>query len=205
METESVKKIYAAYSKIYDALFKRLFYPRIRHAISGMHIKEGERILDLGVGTGLSLPLYPAFSEVVGIDLSSEMLRVAGKKVKELGLSHITLLEMDAMRLSFEDNSFDNVFISHVVSVVPDPAAMMSEVRRVCKKGGKVVIVNHFKSRNPMVAGLQKIIRPICKRIGWRSDLCMDEFLTKAGLKVDSISTLKKVDPWHIIMATNMK
>ncbi len=205
MEIESAKRIYKGYSTVYDALFKRFFYPRIRHAVTNMNVAPGSRILDVGVGTGLSLPLYPDHSKVIGIDLSSEMLRQAQEKVTGKGLTHVTLMEMDAMSLSFADDSFDNVFISHVVSVVPDPARVMSEVRRVCKRGGKVVIVNHFKSRNKMFAGIQKMIKPICNKIGWRSDLCMDEFLTKAGLKVDSVYTLRKVDFWHLIFATNMK
>jgi phosphatidylethanolamine/phosphatidyl-N-methylethanolamine N-methyltransferase len=205
LEHESVKRIYAGYSGVYDTLFKRFFYPRIKHAIFSMGIKSGERVLDVGVGTGLSLPLYPKHSQVVGIDISSDMLRKARRKVEEEGLSHIELREMDAMKLDFEDDSFDKVFISHVVSVVPDPKRVMSEVRRVCKDRGKVVIVNHFKSRNKMVAGMQKMINPLSRRIGWRSDLCIDEFISSSGLRIDSTFKLKKVDLWQLIFATNFK
>ncbi|MCK4738843.1 MAG: methyltransferase domain-containing protein [Deltaproteobacteria bacterium] len=205
MELEALKKIYAGYSGIYDALFKRFFYPRIRHAISTMNIDTGEKVLDVGVGTGLSLSLYPSGCDVVGIDLSSAMLRKAKEKVKKEGLSHIELLEMDAMSLKFADNSFDKVFISHVVSVVPDPHRVMSEVRRVCKDRGKVVIVNHFKSRNKIVARFEKIIDPISRKIGWRSDFCVDEFISLSGLKIDKILKLKKVDFWQLIFATNFK
>lgn len=205
MDLEAVKRIYAGYSGIYDALFKRFFYPRIRHAIASMEIKPGELVLDVGVGTGLSLPIYPPECRVIGVDLSREMLAKAGKKIKREGLDNVKLLEMDAMKLDFADNSFDKVFISHVVSVVPDPSRVMSEVRRVCKDRGKVVIVNHFKSRNRIVGSLEKVITPISKRIGWRSDLCMDEFLSYAGIKVDRVFTLRKLDFWHLIFATNFK
>lgn len=205
MELEAVRRVYNAYSKVYDALFKRFFYPRIRHAVTSMDIKPGERILDVGVGTGLSLPLYPEHCKVVGIDLSREMLAEASKKVDTMGLDHVKLLEMDAMNLSFEDDTFDNVFISHVVSVVPDHHRVMREVKRVCKKGGKVVVINHFKSRNKVLAGVEKVITPISEKIGWKSDLCMDEFLSSAGLSVDRVFTLRKVDFWHLIFATNMK
>lgn len=205
MELESIKKIYAGYSNVYDVIFKGFFYPRIKHAIHSMGIAAGDKILDVGVGTGLSLPLFPRSCKVIGIDLSGAMLKKARQKVKKLNLDHIELLEMDAMNLHFPDNAFDKVFISHVVSVVPDPYRMMSEVKRVCKKGGRIVIVNHFKSKNKVMAGMEKIFNPVSKRIGWRSDLCLDEFIKKAHLKVDKKYKLKKVDLWHVIFATNNK
>lgn len=205
MELESVKKIYKSYSSVYDVLFKRFFLPRIRHAISSMELESGSRVLDVGVGTGLSLSLYPSHSKVTGIDLSKDMLDKARQKVEDLGLINVELREMDAMALKFPDDSFDAVFISHVVSVVPDPARVMKEVRRVCKDGGRVVIVNHFKSRNKMLAGVQTLLTPISEKIGWRSDLCMDEFLSNSGLRIDKLSTLKKIDFWHMIFATNLK
>ena len=205
MELESIKKIYAGYSNVYDVIFKSFFYPRIKHAIHSMGIMPGDRILDVGVGTGLSLPLFPRHCKVVGIDLSSAMLKKARQKIKKLNLNHIELLEMDAMNLDFPDNAFDKVLISHVVSVVPDPFMAMSEVKRVCKKGGRIVIINHFKSKNKVMAGMEKIFNPVSKRIGWRSDLCLDEFIEKANLKVDRKYKLKKTDLWHVIFAINDK
>ena len=205
LELESIKKIDAGYSNVYDVIFKGFFYPRIKHGIQSMGIMPGDRILDVGVGTGLSLPLFPKYCTVIGIDLSSAMLKKAKQKIKKMHLDHIKLLEMDAMNLHFPDNSFDKVFISHVVSVVPDPYQVMSEVKRVCKKGGRIVVVNHFKSKNKVMAGMEKIFNPVSKRIGWRSDLCLDEFIKKANLKVDKKYKLKKIDLWHVIFATNNK
>jgi len=205
LELESIKKIYAGYSNVYDVIFKSFFYPRIKHAIHSMGIMHGDRILDVGVGTGLSLPLFPRHCKVVGIDLSSAMLKKARQKIKKLNLDHIELLEMDAMNLNFPDNAFDKVLISHVVSVVPDPYRVMSEVKRVCKKGGRIVIINHFKSKNKVMAGMEKIFNPVSKRIGWISDLCLDEFIENANLKVDRKYKLKKIDLWHVIFATNNK
>lgn len=205
MELESIKKIYAGYSNVYDALFKRFFYPRIKHAITYMDIKPGDRILDVGVGTGLSLSVFPRYCNVVGIDLSTEMLRKAKEKITENRLDHIKVLSMDAMSVGFKDDSFDKVFISHVVSVVPDPYKVMQEVKRVCRKGGQVVIVNHFKSKNKLVETVEKIINPVCKKIGWRSDLCLNEFIDKSGLNVKEKYMLKKLDFWHILFATNDK
>lgn len=205
MELDSIKKIYAGYSGIYDALFKRFFYPRIKHAITYMDIKSGDRVLDVGVGTGLSLAEFPKNCKVVGIDLSTEMLRKAKEKIVQNRLDHIQVMSMDAMRIGFRDDSFDKVFISHVVSVVPDPYKVMSEVRRVCRKGGQVVIVNHFKSSNRIVEIVEKLINPVCKKIGWRSDLCLNEFINKSGLNVRQKYMLKKLDFWHILFATNEK
>lgn len=205
METDAVKRIYNGYSAVYDALFKRFFYPRIRHAIGRMNIAAGSKVLDLGVGTGLSLDVFPRDCKVVGIDLSSEMLKQARQKVSDLGLENVELFEMNAMQLAFSDDAFDNVFISHVVSVVSDPYKVISEAKRVCKKGGNIVIVNHFKSRHKIVAGFQKVFNPVSKMIGWRSDLCMDEFLRKSGLKVKSVYKLRKVDFWHLIFTVNEK
>ncbi len=205
LELDSIKRIYAGYSNVYDALFKRFFYPRIKHAINYMDIKPGERVLDVGVGTGLSLGEYPKTSRVLAVDLSFEMLKKAKEKVGKNRLSHIKVLNMDAMNIAFKDDSFDKVFISHVVTVVPDPYRLMSEVRRVCKRGGQVVIVNHFKSSNKIVELVEKLINPVCKKIGWRSDLCLNEFIRRSGLNVRQKYMLKKLDFWHILFATNEK
>jgi len=205
LEIESIKKVYAAYSNVYDMLFKRFFYPRIRNAITSMDIKPGERILDVGVGTGLSFSVFPRHCKVVGIDLSREMLKKAKKKIDDNHLDNINVLSMDAMSVGFADNSFDKVFLSHVVTVVPDPYRVMQEVKRVCKKDGVVVVVNHFKSKNPFIELCEKWMNPVCKKIGWRSDLSLNEFVRNAGLKVTRQYMLKKIDFWHIVFATNEK
>lgn len=205
MEHHAIKKIYGAYSNIYDTLFKRFFYPRIKHAINYMDIKPGDRVLDVGVGTGLALSEYPKFCTVVGIDISTAMLKKAKKKIDENSYENIKVLSMDAMKIGFEDDSFDKVFISHVVSVVPDPYMVMDEVRRVCKENGQIVIVNHFKSRNRIVEAGEKFLNPICERIGWSNDLCLNEFIKRSGLNVYKKYMLKKIDFWHILFAINNK
>lgn len=204
-ESKSVKKIYDGYSRVYDSLFKGLFFGRIRHAVRSMGIRPGDRVLDVGVGTGISLPLFPRHARVVGIDLSTDMLAKARKKIEKEGLTHIEVIEMDAMDLDFADDSFDKVFISHVVSVVPDPYKVMAEVRRVCTKDGLIVIVNHFRSDNKVIAGVEKALNPISKKIGWRSDLGLEEFIEKSGLKVKKKYKLRKIDFWHVVFAINAK
>ncbi len=205
MDADSAKKIYASYSDVYDRLFKWIFFPRISHAVEAMDVKPGECVLDVGIGTGLSLSTYPEHCTVTGIDHSAEMLKQAKQKIREHGYSHISVMEMDAMRLEFPDNAFDKVFISHVVSVVSDPFMVMKEVRRVCKPDGDVVVINHFKSPHPLMGSFSKVFNPISKRIGWRSDLGMDEFISGAGLNVREMYKLKKIDFWDMIFAVNVK
>jgi len=205
LEYDSIKKIYAAYSNVYDRIFSRFFFPRIERAINDMDIRPGDRILDVGVGTGLSFQVFPRDCKVVGIDLSHDMLRKAKEKIETEGYDNIKVMAMDAMDLSFDDDAFDKVFISHVVSVVPDPYKVMDEVKRVCKKDGQVVIVNHFKSTNKLVEIGEKLMNPLCERIGWRSDLPLDEFISRSGLNIKKKFMLKKLDFWHILFAENEK
>src|SRR5438477_3787516 len=116
MQESSTKKIYDIHSMFYDATFGRLVQRRIARAISHMNMAPDDRVLDLGIGTGVSLNYYPKDrGRVVGIDLSSGMLREARKKIREQGRENASVFQADAMRLPFGDNTFDHVFISHVI------------------------------------------------------------------------------------------
>ena len=153
MDVGDIKKIYARYSYIYDLIFKRWFHPRQQHAIRSLDIQPGQRVLDVGVGTGFSLPLYPRHAQVIGVDLSSKMLREAQKKVRDEHLRHVTLLEMNAEDLAFPDNTFDVVIAAFVISVVPNPVRLVAEMKRVSKPQGQLVIINHFQSDNRLRSG----------------------------------------------------
>jgi len=203
METKSVKKIYDHYSPIYDFIFKGWFYPRIKYAINLLDIKPGDKILEVGIGTGLSMTTYPSYCEVIGIDLSKEMLKKAEKKRKKYNLKHISLKEMDASNLKFEDSSFDTVVAAFMITVVPDPCKVISEIKRVVKKSGKILIINHFLSENKILAFFEEILSPICKKLGWRSDLALDELIEKTQLKINGKYQIKKPDLWKIILAEN--
>lgn len=205
MKAEEIKKIYGGYSGAYDFIFKGFFYPRIKHAIETMHIRPGDRILDVGVGTGLSLPLYPSNCSVTGIDLSTAMLKEAQKKVENYGLRHVTLMEMDAANLAFEDDSFDHVISTHVISVVPDPVKVIAEIKRVCKKEGNIVLVNHFQSPNRIIAKFDKLISPITKKVGWRTDLSLEKLISDTNLDVRSQYKMNKIDLWKVVWAVNNK
>jgi phosphatidylethanolamine/phosphatidyl-N-methylethanolamine N-methyltransferase len=205
MEMTEIKRIYAYYSRVYDFIFKRWFFPRQRHAIQSLKIGPGQRILDVGVGTGFSLPLYPRDAHVIGVDLSSKMLWEAQKKVLHERLRHVALMEMDASHLAFPDSTFDVVIVAFVISVVPDPLQVLAEIKRVSKPEGQIVIINHFQSQNRVMAQLEKWVSPLCTKIGWRSDLALEYLVQHADLHIDRKYSLNKLDLWKVIYATNNK
>lgn len=203
MQEESTRRIYDAHSGFYDLFFGKLVRRRVSDAIGRMNIKPGETVLDIGVGTGVSLPFYPQHAKVVGIDLSGGMLRQARRKV-EPG-QDITLMQADALKLPFADNAFDHVFISHVISVVSDPVAVIREMQRVTKPGARVVMLNHFQSSNKMVAKLEKMVSPICTKLGWRSDLNLHDLMQHTGIEIDYRYKLTTPDIWETVVFTNKK
>ena len=154
-----------------------------------MAIPVGSRVLEVGVGTGLSLAAYPLDVDVVGVDLSPEMLQRAERKVEQAGWDHISLEQGDAQNLRFEDEHFDYVTSFHVVSVVPDPAAMVREMVRVCRPGGHLVIINHFRSPRRPIAAVVDSLDPITRRLGWRTTLRGTDLL--AEVELEGVRTYK--------------
>lgn len=205
MEYDAIKRIYRNYSSVYDLLFKGFFHPRQKKAIHDLNIQSGSRILDVGIGTGLSLPLYPKESEVIGIDLSVDMLKQAAKKVEKLGMNHVSLMEMDACQLAFPENSFDYVIATHIISVVPEPYRVIDEMRRVCKPDGQLVIVNHFVSSHPVIGLVEKKCDPFFRKLGWRLDMSLEDLVAESNLDIIRTSKLNKIDLWKIVHANNNK
>lgn len=205
MQEASTKKIYDVQSLFYDATFGKLVSRRIARAITHMNIADEDLVLDLGIGTGASLNYYPNRGRIFGIDLSSGMLQQARKKIRDRGITNCTVFQADAMRLPFADNCFDHVFISHVISVVSDPVVLVREAQRVAKPGARIVIVNHFQSTNPFIAMIEKWLCPLCTKLGWRSDLVLQDLIRRTGAEIDYRYKLESIDLWETVVMNNNK
>ncbi len=205
MDREQVRNIYGRYSSVYDLCFSPLFSPRIKLGLKRSGIQDGDRILEVGVGTGISLALYPDSCNVVGVDLTRKMLEKAKEKKDAMQLENVDLLEMDAENLTFADNSFDHSVAAFVVTVVPNPEKMVAEMKRVTKKDGTIVILNHFCSDNAFVLALEKVFSPLCERWGWRSDIGIELLSNHCSLQIKEIFKKTRLDPWSIVIATNNK
>lgn len=178
-------KIYYEFSHLYDRIFTRFFFPRIVSTIRGLSVPPGAKVLEVGVGTGLSLSAYPEHADVTGIDLAPEMLEQAQRKINREGWTHFRLLQMNALDLQFPDGEFDYVTAFHVVSVVPDHAGLMREMVRVCKPGGTIVVINHFRSNRKWLATLVDCLDPITRKLGWRTTLRSADLLAGSPLRVE--------------------
>ena len=206
MQESSTKKIYDIHSMFYDATFGRLVSRRIARAISHMNLGSHDRVLDLGIGTGVSLNYYPMDrGRIVGIDLSSGMLREARKKIRDQGRENTQVFQADALKLPFADNTFDHVFISHVISVVSDPCRLVQEAQRVAKPSSRIVIVNHFQSTNRFLALIEKWLCPLCTKLGWRSDLALQDLVRQTGAEIDYRYKLESIDLWETVVMVNNK
>ena len=206
MQEASTKKIYDIHSMFYDATFGRLVKRRIARAIAHMNVRPDDLTLDLGIGTGVSLNFYPTDrGHVIGVDLSAGMLREARKKIRERGLNNMFVFQANALELPFADSTFDHVFISHVISVVSDAVQLVREAQRVAKPGARIVIVNHFQSTNRFIALFEKWLCPLCTKLGWRSDLALQDLVRRTGVEVDYRYKLESIDLWETVVITNNK
>jgi phosphatidylethanolamine/phosphatidyl-N-methylethanolamine N-methyltransferase len=199
VENDFVAKVYENIAWFYDWTFGPSLHPGRLQALQRMGIKANDRVLEVGVGTGINVTLYPRDCAVTGIDLSSSMLDKARERVSKRGLTNVRLLEMDAVNLKFADNSFDIVYAPYLISVVPDPVAVAREMRRVCRPGGKIIILNHFRSMNTVGAWLERMISPLTIHIGFKSDLDLAGFLAQAELKPVSIEKVNIPRIWSLV------
>jgi phosphatidylethanolamine/phosphatidyl-N-methylethanolamine N-methyltransferase len=168
MHIEAVKAAYRRYARIYDVIFGAVLQPGRRAVLDALELKPGDRVLEVGVGTGISLPLYPRTVRITGIDVSREMLEKARARVARARLDNVeALLEMDAEQMSFPDASFDKVVAMYVVSVVPRPEKLLEELHRVCRPDGEIFIVNHFQSENRVVGALERALGTVSAQIGF--------------------------------------
>jgi phosphatidylethanolamine/phosphatidyl-N-methylethanolamine N-methyltransferase len=193
-------KLYGEFAPLYDRIFGKLFYNRIERVIEDLDIPVGAKILEIGAGTGTSFPAYPNHCEVTGVDLAPDMLARARQKINENGWHHFKVMEMDALNLTFPDNSFDYVMAFHVVTVVPDPIRMIAEAKRVCKPSGRIVILNHFTTDMPVIGSITQAIDPLTRLLGWRTDLKLKPFIATAGLTVETVYKLSKASLYTVVL-----
>jgi len=200
LEKRQVKRAYKLYAPAYDFVFDWIFHPGREAAIQLLDIQRGHNVLEVGIGTGLNLPLYPTNCRLTGIDLSEEMLQKAQDKVVELGLGNVTLKTMDATTMDFGQGEFDSVVATYTISAVPDPVGVLREMKRVVKPGGNIVILNHFRSPHRMVSQIERLISPMTVHIGFKADLDMGMLFEHAAVVPDWTERLNRL--WTLVHCT---
>jgi phosphatidylethanolamine/phosphatidyl-N-methylethanolamine N-methyltransferase len=191
MDVDSVRHAYRRWAPVYDFTFGLIAEAGRKHAVRIINRRKG-RVLEVGVGTGLSLPFYGSHLAITGIDLSPEMLSKAQDKVGRKKLGNVVALhEMDAGALAFADESFDTVVAMHVMTVVPEPERVMRELERVCAPGGEVILINHFSTEQGPRAWLERRLAPFADFIGWRSVFGLDQVLVCEDLRLAERRSLR--------------
>jgi phosphatidylethanolamine/phosphatidyl-N-methylethanolamine N-methyltransferase len=199
VENDFVAGVYEKLASVYDLAFGPTLQPGRVRALQRMDIQPGERVLEVGVGTGINLSLYPKTCRMTGIDFSSSMLEKARERVARGGLQQMRLLQMDAADLKFADDSFDIVYAPYLISVVPDPVKVAQEMRRVCRPGGRIIFLNHFLSPNPLVSRVERLISPFTIHIGFKADLDLPAFLAQSALEPIAIEKVNVPRIWSLV------
>jgi phosphatidylethanolamine/phosphatidyl-N-methylethanolamine N-methyltransferase len=199
VETDFVAGVYEKLASVYDYTFGPTLHAGRLQALQRMAIAGDDRILEVGVGTGINLTLYPRDCTVTGVDLSDSMLEKAYEKIAKNGLRNVRLLQMDASALNFADDSFDIVYAPYLISVVPDPLQVAREMRRVCRPGGRIIILNHFRSPNRILSWGERLISPFTVHVGFKSDLDLPAFLAQAELRPVSIEKVNIPRIWSLV------
>jgi phosphatidylethanolamine/phosphatidyl-N-methylethanolamine N-methyltransferase len=199
VETDFVAGVYGKLASVYDWIFGPTLHAGRLQAMQRMAMSPGDRVLEVGVGTGINLSLYPRDCSVTGIDLSDSMLEKAHERVAEKGMRNVRLIQMDATSLLFPDDSFDIVYAPYLISVVPDPVQVAREMRRVCRPGGRIIILNHFRSSNPVMSWGERLISPFTVHIGFKSDLDLPGFLAQAELQPVSTEKVNIPPIWTLV------
>jgi phosphatidylethanolamine/phosphatidyl-N-methylethanolamine N-methyltransferase len=199
VENDFVERVYEKLAKVYDLTFGPTLHPGRVQALQRMQMHPGDKLLEVGVGTGINATLYPRTCEVTGIDFSSSMLEKARERVLRKGLTNVRLLQMDAQDLKFDDDTFDIVYAPYLISVVPDPVKVAREMRRVCKPGGRIIFLNHFLSGNALLSKAERLMSPFTVHIGFKSDLDLPAFLAQADLTPVSIEKVNVPRIWSLV------
>jgi phosphatidylethanolamine/phosphatidyl-N-methylethanolamine N-methyltransferase len=185
LDKETITKAYARWAPVYDLVFGAVF-EQGRHAAIAAAERIGGRILEVGVGTGISLPYYSSDVRLSGVDISEPMLRKAQQRVSELGLKNVeTLAVMDAEHLDFPDASFDVIVAQYVITTVPNPEATLDEFARVLKPGGEIVLVSRVGAEAGLRRALERWFAPAARKLGWRTEFSFTRYAAWAKKTVD--------------------
>ncbi len=188
VDVARVQRTWARLAPVYDMVYGAMLQPGRRRAIARMVLGPGDRVLEVGVGTGMGLELYPRWAKVIGIDLSQAMLTRARARIAEFpSRDHIELREMDASATPFDDGTFDVVYAPYMLNIVPHPLAVATEMRRVCKPGGRIVLLNHCRSEQPLLAAVDDAVSRLSELTGTRWNLPLAPFFNQVALKPISI------------------
>jgi phosphatidylethanolamine/phosphatidyl-N-methylethanolamine N-methyltransferase len=194
-----VERVYGVLAAVYDGFFDWALGPGRRRAVARLAVAPGERVLEVGVGTGLSLPQYPAGCEVVGIDISEPMLERARTRLSGMARADVRLERMDARAIGFPDGHFDKVLAPFVISVVPDPDKVLAEMVRICRPGGTIIVVNKFQSASRLLAALERLATPVSTWVGFRLDLPVSTVTRTSGVKLVHEERVNLFGLWRLL------
>lgn len=201
-----VERVYEGFAPFYNLIFGKLLFLEGREAsIDLLDIKSGQKVLEVGVGTGLTLPLYPHSCSVVGVDLSKNMLKEAELLIQKKKLRNCTVREMDATHLEFPDNTFDRVLGNLFISATSFPRESLLEMKRVCKPGGVIVLMNHFKSEKKVLGALETAFNPLAEHMGFKANLEMEPLLASVGLEPKELRKVNMFNMWTAVSMVNSK
>ena len=205
LEKRQVQRAYELYAPVYDFIFDWIFAPGRAAVVNQLAIQRSDTVLEVGIGTGLNLPLYPWSCQLTGIDLMQEMLDKAVERVHNLAMPNVALKVMDATSMDFGDNEFDKALATYTISAVPDPVAVLREMRRVVKPDGVIVILNHFRSDRRVTGWVEDLLAPLCTRLGWKSNLALEPLLQQVALVPESVAYVNLFKGWRLLTFVNRK
>jgi len=205
LQKKQVQRAYELYAPVYDFIFDWIFAPGRAAAVKQLELRPGDRVLEVGIGTGLNLPLYPPTVQLTGIDISQEMLDKAVERVQTLTMPNVTLKVMDATAMDLGDDEFDKVLATYTISAVPDPVAVLQQTRRVVRANGTIVLLNHFRSERRVVGRCEDLVAPLCTRLGWKSNLPLRPLLARVGLTPELVAKVNMFNGWRLVKCVNRK
>lgn len=205
LDAAAVRSAYQRWADYYDTIFGQVSAIARRHGANAVNQFPGQRVLEMGVGTGLALPYYRSEKRVTGIDLSAHMLERARVRVAEQKLTHVeALLEMDAEATTFSDNAFDIAVAMFVASVVPNPHRLMAEMKRVVRPGGQILVIGHFASAAGPRWWIERAMAPFARQLGWHPDFSIRELFDPADLDRISLAPLSPFGIWSLVYLRNL-